>query len=214
MVKIKVYSDYVCPYCFLLEKPLFDAIKGKDVELEWMPFELRPEPNETLRPEGDYLQSTWKQSVYPFAEHLGVDIKFPTVSPQPYTHLAFEGFQYAKDYGKGNEYSDRMFRAFFQEDLDIGDVEILTHLAEEIGLDKNTFRKAMEERTYKEAHQEALKQAKKENITSVPTLQIGDKTLVGLQSKAQLIEAIDAANQQPKLVFGEGAVCGPDGCFI
>ena len=31
-------------------------MRGKDVEVEWMPFELRPEPHETLRPEGDYLR--------------------------------------------------------------------------------------------------------------------------------------------------------------
>lgn len=45
-MKIKVYSDYVCPFCFLAEQPLEEAIKGKDVEVEWMPYELRPYPNE------------------------------------------------------------------------------------------------------------------------------------------------------------------------
>ena len=62
---IKVYPDYVCPFCFLAEKPLQEAAEGKDVQIEWMPFELRPYPNETLRPEGEYLQTTWKQYVYP-----------------------------------------------------------------------------------------------------------------------------------------------------
>ena len=47
---IKVYSDYVCPFCFLAEFPLQEAIRGKDVAVEWMPFELRPEPTPTLRP--------------------------------------------------------------------------------------------------------------------------------------------------------------------
>lgn len=45
-VKIKVYSDYVCPFCFIGEAPLKEAIKGKDVEVEWMPFELRPQGTE------------------------------------------------------------------------------------------------------------------------------------------------------------------------
>jgi predicted DsbA family dithiol-disulfide isomerase len=128
-VKIRVYSDYVCPFCFLAEGPLEEAVKGKDVEVEWMPFELRPFPNPTLRPEGDYLQSTWKQSVYPIAERMGVKIVLPKVSPQPYTHLACEGFQCAKEHGKGNEYNHRMFTAFFQEEQDIGDIEILVQIA-------------------------------------------------------------------------------------
>lgn len=37
-VSIKVYSDYVCPYCFLAEKPLEEAIQNKDVTVELMPF--------------------------------------------------------------------------------------------------------------------------------------------------------------------------------
>lgn len=125
-VKIKIYLDYVCPFCFLAEAPLEEAIKGKDVDIEWMPFELRPYPNETLRPEGDYLQRTWKQSVYPMADRMGIKIVLPNVSPQPYTHLAFEGFQYAKEKGRGNEYNIRLLRAFFQEEQDIGNMNVLT----------------------------------------------------------------------------------------
>jgi Predicted dithiol-disulfide isomerase involved in polyketide biosynthesis len=98
-VKIKIYSDYVCPFCMLAGTPLEQAIHGKEVEVEWMPYELRPSPQQTLRPEGDYLQSTWKQSVCPMAERMGVPMTLPRVSPQPYTHLAFEGYQHAKENG-------------------------------------------------------------------------------------------------------------------
>lgn len=183
-VKIKVYSDYVCPFCFLAEKPLEEAIKDKEVEVEWMPYELRPYPNKTLKPEDDYLQSTWKQSVYPMAERMGIPIVLPTVSPQPYTHLAFEGFQYAKEKGYANEYNSRIFRAFFQENQDIGDVCVLSTLAGEIGLDQKEFQEALESRKYKEAHQKALKHAYTEaNITAVPTFVIGDNVIRGMVSK-------------------------------
>jgi predicted DsbA family dithiol-disulfide isomerase len=140
-VKIKVYSDYVCPFCFLAEKPLEEAIKEKDVEVEWMPFELRPFPRETLKPEDDYLQRSWKQSVYPMAEQMGIPIVLPNVSPQPHTHLAFEGFQYAKEKGKGNEYNKRILRAFFQEEQNIGEIDILTKLAGEVGLNEAEYRR-------------------------------------------------------------------------
>ena len=48
-----------------------------------MPFELRPYPNESLRPEGEYLQRAWRQSVYPIARRMGVPIKLPTVLLRP-----------------------------------------------------------------------------------------------------------------------------------
>jgi predicted DsbA family dithiol-disulfide isomerase len=97
MLQIKIYSDFVCPYCFFGEVVLQKALQGleKNVQIEWVPFELRPYPTPTLKPEDDYLQNTWRDSVYPMAERLGVELVLPKVSPQPYTHLAFEGYQYA-----------------------------------------------------------------------------------------------------------------------
>lgn len=55
-LKIGADSDYAWPFCYVAEFPLQQAVLGKDVGVEWMPFELRPYPNETLRPDGDYLQ--------------------------------------------------------------------------------------------------------------------------------------------------------------
>lgn len=214
-VQIKVYSDYVCPFCYIAEVPLEQAMKGKDVEVEWMPYELRPYPNETLRPEDDYLPRVWNQSVYPMAAQYGVEMVLPRVSPQPYTHLAFEGFQYAKEHGKGNAYNHRMFKAFFQEEQDIGKVEVLVKLAGEIGLNEQEFREALDSRKYREAHRKALEHAYHEaHITAVPTIVIGDTVLRGVCSKETLEQAIqEELAKQPKLnVLGEGMACGPDGC--
>jgi predicted DsbA family dithiol-disulfide isomerase len=212
-LNIKVYSDYVCPFCFLAKKPLEDAAQNKDVAIEWMPFELRPEPNETLRPEGEYLQTVWKQSVYPMAERMGIKIVLPKVSPQPYTHLAFEGYQYAKEKGKADEYNDRMFRAFFQEEKDIGNIDVLTELAGEIGLDEKEYRNALETRKYKEVHEKALEHAYQEGITAVPTFVIGDTKVIGLRSKETLEQIIeDELNKQRSAEAVEGFACGIDGC--
>ena len=49
---------------------LEEAVKGKDMEVKWMPYKLRPYPTETLKPKEHYLQSTWKQSAYPMAEQM------------------------------------------------------------------------------------------------------------------------------------------------
>jgi predicted DsbA family dithiol-disulfide isomerase len=191
MLQIKVYSDYVCPYCFLGEQVLEKALKGieeqEQVQVEWMPFELRPYPTPTLKPEDDYLQTTWKDSVYPMAEQLGIEIYLPKVSPQPYTHLAFEGYQYAKENGVGEKYTHRMFTAFFQEHQDIGNIDVLTRLAEDIGLNEAGFRPALESRKYKEVHQQALRHAYEEvGIQAVPTFIIGNKVVRGLLREEDL----------------------------
>lgn len=192
-VKINVFSDYVCPYCFLAEFPLAAAIQGKNVEVEWLPFELRSEPAPTLKPEDDYLQTVWRRSVYPLAQRMGVEIKLPSISPQPYTHLAFEGYQYAKEQGKANEYNDHVLRTFFQEDQDIGQIDVLANLAVAIGLDGAAFRAALESRKYKTIHQQALESAREREIHSVPTFIIGDRIFPGVLSQETLEQAICAA---------------------
>ena len=134
-----------------------------------------PTRNATLRPEGDYLQRAWQQSVYPIARRMGVPIKLPTVSPQPHTHLAFEGYQYAREHGKGNEYNHRVLEAFFVEGQDIGDIGVLTRLAGEVGLDEKEFEEALRTRKYREAHQRALRHAYEEaGVTGVPMFVIGE----------------------------------------
>jgi len=179
-----------------------------------MPFELRPYPNPTLKPEGDYLQSGWKNNVYPIAKRFGVNIVLPSVSPQPYTHLAFEGFQFAKEHGKANEYNHRVLKAFFQEEMDIGQIEVLSTLAKEVGLNEQEFIKALETRKYEKVHQEALRHAYEEaQITAVPTFIIGDRVLPGLYSRDTLEQVIhEEIEKQRNTVTGDGMVCGIDGC--
>jgi predicted DsbA family dithiol-disulfide isomerase len=157
-----------------------------------MPFELRPEPHPTLRPEGDYLQRAWQQSVYPLARQLGVRIALPKVSPQPHTHLAFEGYQFAKERGQGNAYNHRVLEAFFVDGQDIGDVGVLTRLAGEVGLNEPEFREALETRQHRSAHQQALRHASEEaGVTGVPMFVIGGQVLTGLQSQETLERVMD-----------------------
>lgn len=194
---VRIYSDYVCPFCFLHETPLYDAVKvveqerGEAIEVRWMPFELRPEPTPTLKPEGDYLRTAWERSVYPLAQQMGVEIRLPSVSPQPYSRLAFEGSLYAEDHGKANEYHNAIFRAFFQQDRDIGQVNVLRGVAESVGLDEEKFSAALERRAYREEHARRLRHAVEEvGILSVPTTFIGDVPLAGVRSSAELETAL------------------------
>jgi predicted DsbA family dithiol-disulfide isomerase len=196
-LSIKVFSDYVCPYCFLAEGPLHEATAGKDVQVEWMPFELRPEPQPTLRPEDDHLQKAWTESVLPLAKEMGVKIVLPRVSPQPHSRLAFEGYQHAKQHGLGNEYNHRVFTAFFHEERDIGRIDVVVRLAAELGLDAADFREALETGRYEQAHLNALRHAYEEaRITVVPTVVIGKRTLQGMPDRDILEALIDQELEQ------------------
>ena len=190
-LNVQVFSDYVCPYCFLAEGPLNAAVAALDGEVgvEWMPFELRPHPTPTLEPDGGYLQNGWRDSVYPLAEKMGVRIVLPRVSPQPYTRLAFEGAMFARDHGKADAYNHRMFTAFFQDELDIGDVDVLTACAEELGLDAQDFRAALDGGAHRQDCAEQLRYGREVlGIDSVPTFVIDNRFAIpGMVSKQTLV---------------------------
>lgn len=190
---LKVWLDVVCPFCLLAKVPMLEAIEGLDVEVEYMPFELRPYPTPTLLPEDPYLPAIWGRSVYPLAERLDVPIKLPTISPQPYTRLAFEGFQFAKGYGKGTEYIDAVMAAFFQDDRDVGRVEVLEDIAGAIGLPQAAFRSAIENGIYADAHTAALEVAAMHRVRLVPSFAIADRRFDGTPSSGELRKAIEAA---------------------
>lgn len=177
--------------------------------VEWVPFELRPEPHPTLRPEGEYLRRAWAQSVYPLARRMGVEIRLPPVSPQPHTHLAWEGFQFAKEHGRASEYNHRVLEGFFVDGQDIGRTGVLVRLAGEAGLDPAAFRAALDDRRYREVHREALWQAAERGITGVPAFEVGGRLLVGVQPREALEAAITAAPAS-----GRGVACGPGGCEV
>lgn len=190
---IEVFADFVCPFCYLAEQPLADAVEGRDVQIAWQPFELRAEPTPTLRPEDEYLQSTWQQVIYPMAERMGVPIVLPRVSPQPYSRLAFEGFAYAAEHGLGQRYTERIFRAFFVMQRDIGRVEVLTDIAAELRLDPDDFRAALDSGRYAHAHQQALRRARELEITTVPTLLVDGQRLEGVPSAEALHRLLNDA---------------------
>lgn len=190
--QITIYTDYVCPYCLLAEHVIDEVTQGQNVEIQWHPYELRPEPAPTLHVEDPYLPQIWEQSVYPMAERLGVSIKLPSISPQPRTDKAFEVFAMADEQGLGHAFSMRALKAFFQEEKNIGNPEVLADLGAEVGLKHEAVLHALANGTYRERHREALRHAREDvAITSVPTILVGKQVFSGVPSPVELRRAID-----------------------
>lgn len=215
-LKIKVYSDYVCPFCFLAKHPFEEAIEGKDVEVEWHPFELRPEPSVPLDPINDPSKlALWGKYIYPAIEKVGINMKLPNVSPHPYTGLAFEGFHFAKAHGKAKEYNDKIFRAFYQEEKNIGKLDILSDIAGQIGLNTEHFKEALEKGTYRKVQAEALRHAYEEaEINAVPTFIIGNTVIGGMTTKEEFERVINAELNHLVEKNEQGIQCGLDGICL
>lgn len=135
--QVDVFVDYVCPFCFLVEPAIEELKRERDVEVTIRPFELRPDPVPTLRPEDEYLPRVWRDAVYPMVDRIGVPMTLPSVSPQPRTEQAFMVLQLVQEQGRDEAYTEAMFTAFFQDDRNIGDEEVIIDVATSVGLDRS-----------------------------------------------------------------------------
>src|SRR5437763_13721649 len=86
--RVRFYYDVVCPYSYLETHALEAAEDAGSVEVEWLPFELRPAPKPLLEPRGDHLRVDWTQHVYRRALALGVEIHLPRYQPRSTRPLA------------------------------------------------------------------------------------------------------------------------------
>ncbi|WP_433325962.1 DsbA family oxidoreductase [Spirillospora sp. CA-294931] len=192
--QIHVWSDYVCPFCLIADEVIERMITdGAEVEVVHHAYELRPHPAPTLRPEDPYLPDIWRRAVYPMARRHQVSMRLPTISPQPYTELAFRGAQYASDQGRANAYHRRVMTAFFRDDLDIGNRAILARLAQETGLDPTAYAAALDDEEYAERHRRALAESARLDITVVPTIIIGVRRIEGVATESVLRRALHEA---------------------
>jgi predicted DsbA family dithiol-disulfide isomerase len=148
--KITVFSDYVCPFCYLEELDLARVREefGDGVEVDWRAYELRPDPIPTLDPDGEYLHRVWNASVYPMARSLGMTLCLPPV--QPRSRKALEAAEFARERGRHDAMHDAPFQAFFEEARDIGDVEVLLDVGGSVGLGREGLRLALDKGRYTE----------------------------------------------------------------
>ena len=200
IVRLDVWSDYVCPFCYL-EEPILGRIRdefGNDVDVKWQAFELRPEPVPTLAPDGEYLHTVWKDSVYPMAAERGMNLKLPAI--QPRSRKAFELAEFARDKGRFDEAHRALFKAFFEEGKDINDLGVLQEIAELVGLDPEEAKTAIELGTNRKRVIDQQRRAAALGIRAVPTILVSTAGMpienTAVVSGAQPYEAVRSAVSQ------------------
>lgn len=229
-------TDFVCPYCIVAEEALRQAIQetGIEAEIRFWPMELTEEPKERADTYNDPVRREHYKVLDGTVKELGLDVKFPPkVIPRPYTRLAWEGWHYAKEKGLGGLYADRMYHAYFTNELDIGELDVLVKLAEEIGLDAEEYRKVLEEGVYFEEEKSATAYSRNTlQVKSIPTIYLDGRVIeVNDYTKEEMIRILmeESENVGPGTEecggFAEesasgdgwtddGSGCGPNGCSL
>src|SRR5829696_1239234 len=190
MTQILVWSDYVCPFCYL-ELPVLDLMQnelGEQVEIDWRAFELRLEPTPTLDPDGEYLHGVWKQSVYPMAKERGLHLRLPPI--QPYSRKAHEAAEFARQAGQFDPMHRALFRAFFEDGRDLASLDVLLDIGRAIGLRVRDMRDALESGRHAGKVLEDQRLAQEIGVSGVPALVISAGRQAYLLSGAQPYEIV------------------------
>ena len=214
MLEILFATDFVCPYCLVAKVALEEALRevGAEAKILIQPLELTPEPKERVDTCHDEVRKARYQILVEPAKALGLDMKLPPdVCPRPRTRLAFEGWYYAAEKGCGDAYADKAYRAYFEKEQDLEDMEVLCGIAESLGLDRADFAGALEAGTYAKTLQDAVAYTRNElEVRGVPAIWInGERIAISAYTKEEMVEILQSGLE----AMGEGGfVCGEDGC--
>ena len=220
MLDILFVTDYVCPYCLVAKEALKEAMieTGTEARITWQPMELTMEPEERVDTYNDPVRKGRYQVLVEPCKKLGIDMKLPpNVVPRPYTRLAYEGWHFACDKGLGEKYNDLLYKAYFIDEKDIGDIDVLVSLAESIGLDGAEYHTALENGTYTEKQRKMSMYAREViRPRGIPAIYIdGENVTLSDYSVEEMIDILQKKKQDEAkmgMSCGIGGCCGPDGC--
>jgi predicted DsbA family dithiol-disulfide isomerase len=203
-MKIEIWSDFVCPYCYLGEKKLEKALETlenkENIEIIFRSFQVNP--NEVKHERGGYYNFISKKYGVPYesaksrmddlkneAAKVGLNYRYD-IMIRNNTSLAHQAAKFAKHEGKEKILVDRLFKGYFEEGADLGNLETLLSLAGEVGINTSELEKVLKDNYYLSEVAKDQMEASSIGITGVPFFIINDKVAV---SGAQSIEHFKGA---------------------
>jgi predicted DsbA family dithiol-disulfide isomerase len=203
--KIVVFSDYVCPFCYLGRASLdeYQERREEALEIDWRPFDLR---SGKRNPDGsidhsvddgkdeEYFEQA-KENVRRLQEEYGVemDLEIATeVDSFPAQVVSY----YLKEhhpYGTWLAFDEAVFDALWQEGRDIGDEDVLVELATEAGVDGEEARSALDDEELRDEVRARFGEAQRAGVSGVPTFAYDGYAARGAVPPEQLERLVEGA---------------------
>jgi predicted DsbA family dithiol-disulfide isomerase len=204
---IDIVSDVVCPWCYLGEKRLEQALaeEAGPIVVRWRPYQLDPTIPEGGLDRAEYMakkfgKSGRLQSVHDNLTRLGAEVGLPfafdKITRSPNTLDAHRLIRWATSAGVQSRVVDRLFEAYFVEGRDIGDRVVLTEIAAECGLDADLVERLLAEGADSEVVRQEVEQAQAMGVSGVPFFIFAGRLGVpGAQEPSALRQAMAEARQ-------------------
>lgn len=184
-LKLSVFSDYICPFCYVGHHRLMRLRDSYDLKINWCFIEIHPETS----PEGEpvasleYPSEQWNQlmqNLEAVAREEGIAMAEHSFTTNSRDALLLS--EAAKGQGREKFYAlhEKLFTAFFVDSRNIGDRSILRELAADIDIDHEVVESAWQEKKYQQRIMSNYDAARHHEIQAVPSFIFGDRKLTGV----------------------------------
>ena len=201
LIKINVFADTICGWCFIGHKNLNTALKkfpNVKFDIKHIPFQLNPDmPTEgILRDKYLEIKFGGKDYAAPMYENMrlkgnasGINLNLDKIKKTPNTVLSHLLIILSEQFNLQNKIKERVYQSYFIDGLDIGDINVLVDIAKEINIAENTVKDFINEKNI-ELVNSKISIAREKNISGVPFFEIGEDLISGAQSSIQLENTI------------------------
>jgi predicted DsbA family dithiol-disulfide isomerase len=239
-MKIEIWSDIACPWCYIGKRRFEDALgtfaHKDDVDVQWRSFQLDPSlPDHFDGTETEYLSQMKgmpSAQVLQMFDHVtqqaaavGLNYDFDSIVVAN-SFTAHRFLHFAKTHGLMSQAKEALLSGHFEKGRDIGDIDYLAEVGREIGLDSDEVRRVLATDEYSEEVRSDISEARSLGANGVPFFVIDRKYgISGAQPADVFTQALETAwvegqkltvlagpPQSAGKDFAVGAACGPDGC--
>lgn len=228
-IRVDVWSDVACPWCWVGKRHLEQAAReaGHELDVHWHAFQLNPGAPKSVEPNVDYVGKLARKygvsrdqgqamidRMTGVGEGVGLDFRFDRVQPTN-TFDAHRLLAWAEESGKQDALKERLFQLYMHEGKSVADRDVLVEAAESVGLDAERANAVLSGNEFASQVRADQGEAARLGVSGVPFFVIDESLAFGGAQPPDVIQkvferAVEA--RKPTLVVEEGEACGIDGC--
>ncbi|MGA9851426.1 MAG: DsbA family oxidoreductase [Gammaproteobacteria bacterium] len=209
-MRIDIFSDTVCPWCFIGKRHLEAALtksKFGDADIHWHAFQLNPDLPPQGRDRREYLDAKFggpenAERIYARVREAGktdgIDFRFDKITRSPNTFNSHRLIRLAETRNKVQDMVEALFYGYFLEGCDIGDDATLAALANNAGIEDN-INSWLSGESERSAVLDDLRTGREVGISGVPFFILDNRyALSGAQPVEVFVRALNAAQQKSR----------------
>ena len=213
MLTIEIFSDVICPWCFIGKRRLDKALDGETgvgVTVRWRPYQLYPHAPIEGWDRQDLMRRRYGAAaesgrvpsrIREEAEQEGLELRYDLIRRVPNTLLAHRLMELAELKDSQHALAEALFVGYFCNGEDVGDIHTLAGIGAQVGLDPKETHKLLAGDFALEEVQQQLQRAPDLGVVGVPGYVLGGGFLL---PGAQSVDTMQQIITRAKLRFGRG----------